>query len=1221
MRRWGLSSAPLHAPPLEPSKCLVDRFDVLGTLGVGAHGVVLEARDQRSGRKVAVKVLAGLQPEALYRFKREFRALTHVSHPNLVNLHELYLTDENEFFTMDLVEGTDFVNWVRPAGTLDEARLREVLPQLVAGLAALHGEGIIHRDLKPSNVMVQRDGRLRIADFGLAAPLESDEDADQIVGSPLYMSPEQAAAADVGPSSDWYGVGVMLYEALVGRPPLDALDGLALLMAKQAGRFPAPAALDPSVPADLNTLCLSLLSTDPGARPGARDLLSRLGVQQAEVSTEQVRAGGVVVGRESELDRLSQAWQQRTGGGPVVAAVHGRSGTGKTALLRAFGARAAREGALVLAAAAYERESVPYGGVDELVDRISRHLDRLPPDELEALLPDNPSALSLLFPVLDDIVGFAEDSVLPPQDPVELRRMAFDQLRQLVRSLAGRWPLLLILDDVQWCGSDTFDLLASVLRPPNAPDLMLLVSYREQHDASTAGVDAFLEVIRRRRSVTPVVDLTIDDLAPEAAAELARTLVAGRGTRDVDLAQRVARESGGNPLFLQELARYVQSDATPDPGVLRLETMVADRLHRLSDEAVVLAEVLAVCGGPTPVEVVLRAAGGSESVVEALSLLRARHFVRGRVSDPDVLDLYHDRVRAAVVGGMAPDRVTAIHRQLAPLTIDDPERAAYHHEGAGDTLAAAACVVQAAELAERALAFDRAARLYRRAIDLAPDDARVGERWGALADACANAGRGSDAAAAYMEAAGRAKPEDRPELRRRAADQLLRSGRVDEGMALLRDVMAQAGMSMPGSPRTAMLDFLLWRARIRLRGRGYQERTEGECSADLLFRLDTCWSAATGLTSVNVITGQAFQSRHLLLALESGVPSRVARALSLEVLYAATGGHEGVGRTERVLDEVGTLAARIDQPHALGVADMAGGAARVYRGEFDAARPRLARAESILRTQCTNVAWELSMTRTFQALSLEYSGDYDQLRAVTELALRDAAARDDLHTEIMFRVSYLPRCRLASGDLERAESELEGCRERWPGQLREVTFGYAWLLSQGQIDRYAGRGPEAWQKTESVRRRIQRSLMLTKQPFRIFVAQDEAANALACAHADPGDRDRWIARATKNIRILRREKGARWAHALAALFEGIAEVAQGRHAQAADRLADAEQRFDARDMVVYAAVARRLRGEVEGGEQGRRQVEEADAVLTKHGIRDPARMAATLGGPVSGWSG
>jgi serine/threonine protein kinase len=288
------------------------RFAIQRRLGMGGMGVVYQAFDRERNQVVALKTLRDMDAATVVRFKREFRALADVSHPNLVSLYELVAIETHIFFTMELVPGQSFLRWVRghnaddpdsmdgdtvelseivpPAAetgstspgkrghltprprpprpkepvvaplpaTLDLARLRPSLQQLAEGVAALHSFGMLHRDLKPSNVLVTRDGRVKILDFGLVTNLAGDAGVeDALVGTAAYMSPEQGARLALTPASDWYAVGVMLYEALTGRLPFVG-SSTDVLMDKQQFEPPSPRELTPDAPQDLSALCVEL---------------------------------------------------------------------------------------------------------------------------------------------------------------------------------------------------------------------------------------------------------------------------------------------------------------------------------------------------------------------------------------------------------------------------------------------------------------------------------------------------------------------------------------------------------------------------------------------------------------------------------------------------------------------------------------------------------------------------------------------------------------------------------------------------------------------------------------------------------------------------------------------------------------------------------------------------------------------------------------------------
>ena len=252
-------------------------------LGSGGMGEVFAARHVETGQAVALKILSSTTGTRLYRFKREFRVLADLSHRNLVHLFELVVPQGGSaFFTMELLDGQFFVDWVRgstPVGELpDLARLRDGLRQLVEGVSHLHAHDCVHRDLKPSNVLVTGDDRVVVLDFGLVSELsEPDKRVTcdrQILGTPIYMAPEQARGEQVGPAADYYAIGVILYECLTGRVPYEG-SPLNLFIAKQEITIDPGVAIE-ALPEDLRGLCVQLLTRDPESRPTGREILECL---------------------------------------------------------------------------------------------------------------------------------------------------------------------------------------------------------------------------------------------------------------------------------------------------------------------------------------------------------------------------------------------------------------------------------------------------------------------------------------------------------------------------------------------------------------------------------------------------------------------------------------------------------------------------------------------------------------------------------------------------------------------------------------------------------------------------------------------------------------------------------------------------------------------------------------------------------------------------------
>jgi serine/threonine protein kinase len=359
-------------------------------IGEGAMGVVYEAIDRERRQRVALKTLTNFGPDALYRFKNEFRALADVRHRNLVQLYELVVTDDDlVFFTMELVRGNDFRTYVcrsepREAGggtsSADMGRLRMALLGLAEGIQTIHLAGKLHRDVKPSNVLVTPEGRVVLLDFGVATELEvppEEPRAPEMVGTARYMAPEQAVDGALTTASDWYSVGVMLYEVLVGRPPFvgSAFD---VLQEKLTVEALAPSSSVSGVPDDLDGLCSALLRIDPQKRPSGTEILSKLreglGTKTTVSLPSPADTDSVFVGRESHLRQLRDAFETARAGRSITVRVAGALGMGKSTLVQRFLDEVIAQ-AVVLRGRAYERESIPYKAVDSVVDALTRHLD------------------------------------------------------------------------------------------------------------------------------------------------------------------------------------------------------------------------------------------------------------------------------------------------------------------------------------------------------------------------------------------------------------------------------------------------------------------------------------------------------------------------------------------------------------------------------------------------------------------------------------------------------------------------------------------------------------------------------------------------------------------------------------------------------------------------------------------------------------------------------
>lgn len=261
-------------------------YEILKEIARGGMGVIFKARQQSLKRVVALKmILAGrlASPADVERFQLEARAAGRLKHPNIVPIHEVGEYEGHHYFTMDLVEGRSLAELIRKE-TLPSKHAAKIVATVAEAVHYAHEKGTLHRDLKPANILIDSDGEPHITDFGLAKLLEVDDDDDreeltasgQVLGTPSYMSPEQASGktALIGPASDIYSLGAILYSCMAGRAPFVAESTVDTIMQVLKKEPVPPRDLNPSVPRDLNTICLKCLSKEPHRRYGTAKLLT-----------------------------------------------------------------------------------------------------------------------------------------------------------------------------------------------------------------------------------------------------------------------------------------------------------------------------------------------------------------------------------------------------------------------------------------------------------------------------------------------------------------------------------------------------------------------------------------------------------------------------------------------------------------------------------------------------------------------------------------------------------------------------------------------------------------------------------------------------------------------------------------------------------------------------------------------------------------------------------
>jgi serine/threonine protein kinase/tetratricopeptide (TPR) repeat protein len=678
-------------PSREPTSFADGRYQVKKFLGEGGKKKVYLTHDTLLDRDVAFALIKTekLDDATRARVNREARAMGRLGdHPNIVTIHDIGEHEGQPYIVIPVMPGGDVEALIEqaPEYRLPLDKAIDIAKAVCRGLEFAHSKGVIHRDIKPGNVWMGADGTAKIGDFGLALAVDLSRltQPGMMVGTVTYMPPEQAMGGNVTAKADLYALGAMLYEMVTGRPPFVGDDSVAIIGQHINTPPISPTWHRADLPPALETLILQLLEKDPQKRPeSAAVVLQALEAIEAgkaekepskEASTENPLYRRVFVGREPELKQLQSAFDGAISGQGALMMVTGEPGIGKTSLCEQLSTYVTLRGGRTLVGHCYEAGSLslPYLAFVEALR--SYVLSRDPKDLKEEL----GSGAADVARIISEIRERLKIKLRPQKDPEEERYRLLQGVSEFLSNAANVQPMLIVLEDLHDADKGTLEMLTHVSRNLAGARLLLAGTYRDVEVDRSHPLSAALAELRRISAYGRVL---LHGLNADEVRRMMET-ICGHAV-PWGLAEAVHRQTEGNPLFVQEVIRYLAEEGliarkegqwrpTKDTPLEMsipegLRDVIGKRLSLLSPECNQVLSIASVIGREFALETLKAVAGMDEDIfVNALkeavrlSVLEERSqrgLVRYRFTHAFFRQTLYDEI-------IAPQRLK-LHQQVA----------------------------------------------------------------------------------------------------------------------------------------------------------------------------------------------------------------------------------------------------------------------------------------------------------------------------------------------------------------------------------------------------------------------------------------------------------------------------------------------------------------------------------------------------------------------------
>jgi tetratricopeptide (TPR) repeat protein len=720
------------------------RYVVTRVLGEGGQKRVYLTYDTHLDREVVIAVLKPnvFNRGGMARLQFEARALARLGdHPHIVTVHDIGDEAGQPFIVTQYVDGGSLDVLQKTDRRLTIADALRVGNEICLALSYAHDRGIVHRDVKPGNIWLTRHGAAKLGDFGLAAGVDlSHITAEgQLLGTFAYMSPEQALGQEIGPRSDLYSFGIVLYELVAGRRPFIGETLAAVISQHLHARPVAPSWHNAEVPPSLDALILRLLEKQPQDRPeSARDVAEALAAirrdpSEAVAAERTVRplerlAGGVFVGRRTETEELRAAFHACLAGRGSVVQIIGEPGSGKTSLAEQFLTYAQLRGADILRSHCHESEGAPayWPWVQLLRSLVTTRSS----EQVLAMMGEAASAIVAIdSEIRKRLPELAPEPVLEPE---QARFRLFDGVTSTLKSASNARALVISIDDLQWADAASLRLLQFLAREIRQAKLLVIATQRPGQFPSSHPLAQTAAVLASQDGNRRMLLHGLDE--DEVGRFIEMTIGSAPSER---LVRSVQRRTEGNPFFVKEVVRLLVADGRLRPGdqadyqsiplPQTVREVITGRLGQVSEECQSILSTASVIGNEFDLGVLRRTSDvAPDHVIDGIENAIAALLIT-ELTPPGTYRFSHALIRETLYEAMSAGRRMQLHRRIgavlesaAPEKVESSSgRLAFHFFEAiplGEVDKAIRYAVRAGQRADRLLAYEEAADHYEMAL-------------------------------------------------------------------------------------------------------------------------------------------------------------------------------------------------------------------------------------------------------------------------------------------------------------------------------------------------------------------------------------------------------------------------------------------------------------------------------------------------------------------------